>query len=72
MLKEKQIKVIKQAERKHSQEVGLEKIGTSDQKDLEELKRDAVTIVKEWVNELRRKKAQEATHGFQDLFSKAA
>ena len=68
MRTEKQIKIIKHAERNDSQAVGLDKRRTSDRKHPEETKRDAVTIVTEWVSELRRKKAREAMQGFQSLF----
>jgi hypothetical protein len=71
MVNRKQIKVIKQAERNDSQAVGLDKRRTGVRNHLEETKRDAVTIVTGWVSELRRKKAQEAAHGFQSLFAKA-
>ena len=65
MLTEKQIKIIKHAERHDSQAAGLGKRRTSVRN------HDAVTIVTGWVSELRRKKAQEAAHGFQSLFGKA-
>ena len=72
MRTKKQVKIIKRAERNDSQAAGLDQRRTSVLNDLKEKKRDAVTIVTEWVSELRRKKAQEATHGFQGLFGKAA
>ena len=68
MRTEKKIKIIKHAERNGSQAVGLDKRPTSARNHPEDTKRDAVTIVTEWVRELRRKKAQEAVQGFQSLF----
>ena len=68
MRTEKKIKIIKHAERNDSQAVGLDKRPTSARNHPEDAKRDAVTIVTEWVRELRRKKAQEAVQGFQSLF----
>ena len=70
MLNGKQVKVIKRTERDDAQAVGLDKRRTSVRNHLDETKRDAVTIVIGWVGELRRKKAQEAAHGFQSLFGK--
>jgi hypothetical protein len=71
MLTEKQIKVIKRAERNDSLTVGLDKRRISVRNHLEKTKRDAVTIVRGWVGELRRKKALEGAHGFQSPFGKA-
>jgi hypothetical protein len=68
---EKQIKIIKHAERNASQAVDLDERQTNVRNHLEETKRDAVTIVTGWVSELRRRKAQEAAHGFQGLFGQA-
>jgi hypothetical protein len=69
---EKKIKIIKHAERNDLQAaVGLNKRRTSARNHAEDTKRDAVTIVTEWVRELRRKKALEAAHGFQSVFGKA-
>ena len=65
---EKRIKIIKHARRNDAQEVGIDKGQSSVYNQLEEPKRDALTIVTEWVSELRRKKAREAAHGFQSLF----
>ena len=70
MLSGKRVKIIKRTERGDSQAVGLDKRPTSVRDHLEETKRDAVAIVTGWVSELRRKKAQEAAHGFQSLFGK--
>ena len=64
----KQIKIIKQAERNDSQS---DKESTSVRKEIAE-KRNAGTIVAEWISELRRKKAEETAQGFQSLFGKAA
>jgi hypothetical protein len=71
MLAKKQIKIIKHPKGSDSEEVGSDKRQTTVHNQLEEKKRDAVTIVTEWVSELRKKKAQEAAHGFQSLFGKA-
>jgi hypothetical protein len=70
MRTEKQIKIIK-AKSSDSHGVGSDKRLTSVHNHLEETKRDAVTVVTEWVSELRRKKAREAAHGLQSLFGKA-
>jgi hypothetical protein len=71
MRTEKKIKIIKHAERNDSQAAGSDKRPTSAGNHPEDTKRDAVTIVTEWVSELRRKKALEAAHGFQSVFGKA-
>jgi hypothetical protein len=71
MVTAKQIKIIKRTERIDSREVGVDNRRTSVRNHLEETKRDAVTIVTGWIRELRRKKAQEAAHGFQGLFGNA-
>jgi hypothetical protein len=68
----KRIKIIKQAERGDSQAVGLNNRATRVRGDHEETKRDAVSVVTEWVRELRRKKSEEATNGFASLFGNAA
>ena len=68
MRTEKKIKIIKHAERNESEAVGLDQRPTSARNHPEDTKRDAVTIVTEWVRELRRKKAQEAVQGLQSLF----
>jgi hypothetical protein len=72
MLSRKQIKIIKHAERRDSQAVGSDNRTTAVQSDREESKRDAVSVVTEWVRELRRKKPEEATNGFASLFGDAA
>jgi hypothetical protein len=72
MLKEKRIKVIKQAERSDSQTVGSKNGTTSARRDRAKTKRDAVSVVTEWVSELRRRKSEEATNGFDSLFGNAA
>ena len=70
MLTGKQIRIIKHAERNGSRAVGVDKGPKSVRNHLEE-KRDAVTIVAGWISELRRKKSQEAAHGFGSLFVKS-
>jgi hypothetical protein len=72
MLSGKRIKIIKQAERSDSQAVGSDNKTTSVWRDPEKTKRDAVSVVKDWVSELRRKKSEEATNGFASLFGNAA
>ena len=67
----KQLKIIKRAERGDSQAVGSNEKPTTLGDDREKTKRDAVTIVREWVSELRRKKAQETAQRFESLFGKA-
>jgi len=71
MLSGKQIKIIKRAERDESQAVGSVKRPTSTRSHRENKKRDAVTVVKGWISELRGKKSEEATHGFEGLFGNA-
>jgi hypothetical protein len=71
MLSGKRIKIIKQAERSDSQAVGSDNRRTSVGRDREKPNRDAVSVVTEWVSELRRKK-EEATNGFDSLFGNAA
>jgi len=72
MLSGKQIKIIKHAERSDSQAVGSDDRTTNIRRDREKTKRDAVSVVTEWVSELRRKKCEEATNGFTSLFGNAA
>jgi hypothetical protein len=71
MLSGKRIKIIKQAERSDSQGVGSDNKTTSVRRDHEKTKRGAVSVVKEWVSDLRRKKSEEATNGFDSLFDNA-
>jgi hypothetical protein len=71
MLSGKRIKIIKQAERTDSQAVGSENRTTSVRRDPAKTRRDAISIVTEWVSELRRKKSEEATNGFASLFGNA-
>jgi hypothetical protein len=68
----KQIKIIKHAERSDSQAVGSDTRTTNVRRDREKTKRDTVSVVKEWVSELRRKKSEEVTNGFASLFGNAA
>lgn len=72
MLSRKRIKIIKHAERSDSQAVGSGNRTTSARRDREKTKRDAVSVVTEWVSELRRKKSEEATNKFDSLFGNAA
>jgi hypothetical protein len=70
----KQVKIIKHAERSDSQAVGSDSGPgpTSARRDREKRKREAVSVVTEWVSELRRRKSEEATNGFDSLFGNAA
>lgn len=73
MVNEKQIKIIKRAEQHHDTQTALsERSKSSVQRSDEMAKRDAVTVVTEWIREWRQKKAAEATRGFESLFDKAA
>ena len=72
MLSGKRIKIIKQAERGASQVGGSNPGPTSVRAGRKKTKRDAVSVVSEWVSELRRKKSEEATNGFASLFGNAA
>jgi hypothetical protein len=72
MISGKRIKIIKQAERSDFQAVGSDNQTTSVRRDPEKTKRGAVSVVKEWVSDLRRKKSEEATNGFDSLFGNAA
>ena len=67
----KQIKIIKQQERNNSQSVGPDSGPTDVRRDRENAKRDPVSVVTEWINELRRRKSEEGK-GFDSLFSKTA
>ncbi|MDT4968031.1 MAG: hypothetical protein QOJ64_2768 [Acidobacteriota bacterium] len=66
MMTNKQIKVIKREERNQARPDSVDK------RKPEETKRDAVTVVSEWVRELRQKKSAEGLQGFEGLFEKAA
>ena len=72
MLSGKRIKIIKHAERRDSQALGSGNRTTGVRRDREKKKRDVVSVVTEWVSELRRKKSEEATNGFASLFGDAA
>ena len=72
MLNGKHIKIINRTERGDSQAVVLYERPTTLRDDREKTKRDAVTIVMGWVSELRRRKSEEATNGFDSLFGSAA
>ena len=61
----KPIKVIKREERNPARSVSVNNKQP-------ETRRDAVTIVSEWVRELRQKKAAEALQGFEGIFENAA
>ena len=68
----KEIKVIKRAEA-HERHSALSEATVEGVQNSGELpKRDAVTVVNEWVRELRHRKAEEATRRFESLFQEAA
>jgi hypothetical protein len=71
MLSGKQIKIITLAERSNSRAVGSDDRTTQVRRDREKTKRDAVSVVTEWVSELRRRKFEEATNAFDSLFGNA-
>ena len=66
----KQIRIIKHAEREDSRAAGLNERPIAARNRREKPKRDAITVITEWIGELRRKKAEEGTSGFQSLFGK--
>jgi hypothetical protein len=72
MVTRKQIKIIKRAERHTSQAALADKSRAIARNSGVMARRDAVTVVTEWVRELRRKKVAEATRGFESLFHEAA
>jgi len=72
MLSGKRIKLIKHGERSDSQPVGSDNGSTGVRRDREKRKREAVSVVTEWVSELRRRKSEEATNGFDSLFGNVA
>ena len=72
MLSGKRIKIIKLAERSDSQAFDSDNGPTSVRRNRGKRKREAVSVVTEWVSELRRRKSEEATNGFDSLFGSAA
>jgi len=70
----KQIKVIKRAGQRKSRPHHIEEAQSvaAASRSVAEAERTAVTIVTHWVNELRRKKGEEAKRARQSLFHKAA
>lgn len=73
MVNGKRIKIIKRAERRAAQEAALaEKRSTAARHSGDTSKRDAVTVVTEWISELRQKKVAETAQGFGGLFRKVA
>jgi len=65
MLSGKRIKLIKDAARSDSEGAGSDNGPTSVRRDREKTKRDAVSVVTEWVSELRRKKSERQPTGLQ-------
>ena len=70
----KQIKVIKRAGQRKSRPHNIEETQSAAdvRRSAAEAERTAVTIVTHWVDELRRKKGEEAKHARWSLFHKAA
>jgi hypothetical protein len=71
LMKKNQIRIIKHAGRNDSRVVGVDKKPARVRNRREETKRDAISVVTEWISELRRKKARDVTLGFQSLFGKS-
>lgn len=68
----RQIRIIKHSERNERPATLTKKSEARIRNSADGVKRDAVTIVSGWVQELRRKKLAEATRGFESLFSQPA
>lgn len=68
---DKQIKIIKRAERRDPQAAPSEKGRAVAQNAGGRAGWDAVAVVTGWVRELRRKKVEEAAHGFKGLIKRA-
>ena len=71
LTKKNQIRIIKQAEREDSRAAGSDERPIGRRNRREKPKRDAITVLTEWIGELRRKKAEEAARGFKSLVGKA-
>ncbi len=67
----KQITIIKHQDRNNSRTVVPDNGPANVQRVSKNAKRDAVSVVTEWVSELRRRKSEERK-GFDSLFDKAA
>jgi hypothetical protein len=72
MATDKRIKIIKRSERHERQATPSEKEKARTLNSAARGNRDAVTVVTEWVSELRRKKVAEAGRGFESLFTQPA
>jgi hypothetical protein len=72
MATDKRIKIIKRSERQESRTTPSEKGEARTLNSAAKGNRDAVTVVTEWVSELRRKKVAEAGRGFESLFRRPA
>jgi hypothetical protein len=74
MSMDRQIKVIKRAGQREARPHSIERAKSAGDanRSAAEAERTAVTIVTHWVNELRRKKGEEAKRARQSLFHKAA
>ena len=71
LTKKNHIRIIKHQESDDPRGVGRDKRPTGVRNHPEKTKRDAITVLTEWIGELRRKKAEEAARGFKSLFGNA-
>ena len=71
LTKKNQIKIIKRADRNDPQASPPDQAPPRARNHRDKTKRDAITVVTEWISDLRRKKAEEMTRGFQSLFGKS-
>ena len=72
MVSEKRIRIIKRTERQERQAAQTQRGGAHTQHSTDGAKRDAITVVAGWVQELRLKKVAEAGRGFESLFNRTA
>lgn len=71
MATETRIRIVKRSESREPQAASAEQSRASTQDSAEGARRDAVTVVTGWVQELRRKKVAEAARGFDSLFNQS-
>lgn len=71
MVTDKRIKIIKRSERHERQAASSENSRAHIRNSTAGTRRDAVTVVTGWVQELRRKKVAEAGRGFDSLFNQS-
>lgn len=69
MATETRIKIVKRSESRERQAAAAEKSKAHTRDSAEGARREAVTVVAGWVQELRRKKVAEAARGFDSLFN---